>query len=122
MREGLRLVVAQAGQRVSRWRSVGGDRREDHEDPIPQGHRAVERRVGVARVSTRMTNEAVGIGRPDHADPKRPRHEVLVARERLDIGLAAGWPGLGVREVQGEVAADDWELVYGHRVDHQSAF
>ena len=57
--------------------------------------------------------------RPDHADPKRPRHEVLVAGERLDVGLAAWWAGLRVREVQGEVAADDRELVHGNSVNHQ---
>ena len=109
VREGLRLVVAQARQRIRRWRCVGGDRREDREDPVPQGRRAFERRVRVAWVSTRMPNEFVGIRRPDHADPKRPRHEVLVASERLDIGLAAGWartgcsrsPGRGCRRRSG---------------------
>ena len=67
-----------------------------------------------------MPNELVGIRRPDNADPKRPRHEVLVASERLDIGFAAGWAGLGVREVQSEVAADDWKVVHGDPVNHQN--
>ena len=77
--QGLSLVVTQARQRVRRWRRVGGDRREDREDPIPQGHRSFERRVRVARMSTRIPNEVVGVWRADLADPKRPRHEVLVA-------------------------------------------
>ena len=84
--------------------------------------RAFERGLRFARVSTRVPNQPVGVGRPDDADPNRPGHEVLVASERLDIGLAAGWPGLGVREVQGEVAADDRKVVHGDSVNHQNAF
>ena len=89
---------------------------------VPQGRRAVECRVCLAWVSTRLPNEFVGIRWLDHADPKRPGYEVLVASERLDIGFAAGWARLGVREVQGEVAADDWKVVHGDPVNHQNVF
>ena len=92
VREGLGLVVAQARQRVRRGRRVVGDRGEDREDQVPQGRRAFERCLRVARVPTRLPNEVVGFGRPDNADPKRPRNEVLVAGEGLDVRLAPGGP------------------------------
>ena len=80
----------------------------------------VKRRLRVARVPTRLPNEVVSVGWADLADPKRPRHEVLVPGEGLDVRLAPGGAGLGVREVQGEVATDDRELVHGDSVNHQN--